>query len=200
MARTPPGKTRERVFRFVRQRLRAGEPPTVREVQDAMGFAAVESARKHLELLVAAGRLLKAPGRSRGYRLPSKGLGPVEQVPVLGQIQAGALTEAIEAAEDFVPVAGRRDADRLFALRVRGDSMCEAGILDDDVVIVRRQQTAQAGEIVAALVDDEATIKTLRFVRRRPVLEPANSDFEPIRPDPAALRILGRVVEVRRRY
>ena len=69
MARTPPGRTREQVFRFVRRRLLEGVPPTVREVQDAMGFAAVESARKHLEALVAEGRLQKSKGSARGYRL-----------------------------------------------------------------------------------------------------------------------------------
>ena len=70
MAHTPPGRTREKVFRFMRRRLMEGAPPTVREVQDAMGFAAVESARKQLDALVAEGRLAKTAGRARGYRLP----------------------------------------------------------------------------------------------------------------------------------
>ncbi len=86
MAHTPPGRTRERVFRFVRDRLLSGAPPTVREVQAAMGFAAVESARKQLEALVDEGRLAKTPGRSRGYRLAQRdrGRGRTTQVPLVG--------------------------------------------------------------------------------------------------------------------
>jgi repressor LexA len=168
MAHTPKGRTREKVWRFVRERLLAGDPPTVREVQAAFGFRAVESARAHLTALVEAGLLVQETGRSRGWRLPSHGRGggasrPV-MVPVLGRVQAGALTTALEEPEGRVaatPVPGAE----LFALRVRGDSMRGAGILDGDLVIVRRQETAEDGEIVVALVGEEATVKRLRWRR-----------------------------------
>jgi repressor LexA len=200
MAHTPPGVTREKVYRFVQDRLLAGAPPTVREVQDAMGFGAVESARKQLEALVAEGRLVKDPGRSRGYRLPAAFDGDrAVRVPLLGQVQAGDLRTAIQEPDGFVFVESRHPADELFALRVRGDSMRDAGILDGDVVVVRRQPRAEAGQVVVALVGDEATVKTLRARRGKVVLEPANPDFEPIVVEPGAVRILGRVVEVRRR-
>lgn len=216
MSHTPPGRTRERVWTFVRDRLLGGDPPTVRDVQRALGFRAVESARAHLEALVEAGLLEKEPGatrdgRSRGYRLagaasPSAG-GRTAFVPVLGRVQAGALTTAVEEAEGAVAVQSRHSPRDMFALRVRGDSMRGAGILDGDLVIVRRQETAEDGRIVVALVGDEATVKRLRLVRSpgcahgappRVELHPENPDFPVICPPPGDVRLLGRVVEVRR--
>ncbi len=202
MSHTPPGRTREKVFRFVRDRLISGAPPTVREVQEAMGFAAVESARKQLDALVDEGRLAKTPGRSRGYRLAARDRdrGRPAAVPLVGEIQAGDLRTAVEDPEGYVVAQTRFSPKELFALRVRGDSMTGAGILAGDLVIVRRQQKAEPGDVVVALVDDEATVKTLRFRRGRAVLQPENPDYAPIVPPRGQdVRILGRVIEVRRR-
>lgn len=202
MAHTPPGRTREKVFRFVRDRLLSGAPPTVREVQEAMGFAAVESARKQLDALVDEGRLHKTPGRSRGYRLTrrDRGHGRTTAVPVVGEIQAGDLRTAVEDPKGYVVAETRFAPKELFALTVRGDSMAGAGILPGDLVIVRRQQKAESGDIVVALVDDEATVKTLRLRRGRAILEPQNPAYRPISPPRGQeLRILGKVIEVRRR-
>ena len=203
MARTPPGKTREKVYRYVRERLLAGTPPTVREVQQAMGFRAVESARGHLNALVAQGRLDRQPGRARGYALPRPEGAPTPLptlVPLLGHVQAGDLQLALECPSGYVAVeANRHPPEDLFALAVRGQSMTGKGIFPDDVVIVRRQPTADTGDIVVALVEDEATVKTLRRGRGgRPELHPANPRYKVIRPDPEHLQILGKVVEVRR--
>ena len=198
MGRTPPGRTRERIFRFVQRRLLAGRPPTVRDVQRGFDFGAVETARAHLEALVREGKLTKERGVARGYRLPRIGGTPTVLVPLLGRVQAGALTSAVEDREDYVPVQSRHAPDELFALRVRGESMTGAGILPDDVVIVRRQATAHSGDLVVALVDDEATVKKFRRRGRRVELHPENPVFEVIVPDPKELRILGVVVEVRR--
>lgn len=199
MAFTPPGETRDKVFRFVRDRILCGAVPTVREVKDAMGFSAIESARKQLDALVAEGRLEKDAGLARSYRLPRvRGEARAMQVPVLGTVQAGRLHEAIENPDGWVLVESRHKPDELFALRVRGDSMIEAGILPDDLVIVRRGPVQQKGTIVVALVGDEATVKRLGARRGKVVLEPANPRYEPIVLDPAGVRVLGRVVEVRR--
>lgn len=199
MAHTPPGVTREKVYRFVRDRLLAGRPPTVREVQAAMGFGAVESARKQLEALVAEGRLAKDAGRARGYRLPVDDGEPAVRVPLLGEVQAGDLRTAVQDPDGFVVAESRHPPDELFALKVRGDSMVDAGIFAGDVVIVRRQQKVEPGTIVVALVDDEATVKRFKTRRNRVVLEPANEAYEPIVLDPKSVKILGRVLEVRRR-
>lgn len=202
MARTPPGETRSKVWRFVRERLLAGAPPTLREVQRALGFRSVESARAHLEELVREGRLVKSPGKARGYALP-EGRGrtaPTVLVPLVGQVQAGGLQTAIEEAEGYLPLHSRQPAGDLFALRVRGESMTGAGILPGDVVVVRRQPDADPGQVVVALIEDEATVKTLRKRRGRIVLQPENPDYPPIIADPNEVRLLGRVVEVRRYF
>ena len=198
MAYTRPGKNRERVFCFVQERVLAGSPPTIREVQRALGFRAVESARAHLDALVAAGRLTKEPGNtSRGYRLPGE-KPPIALVPILGKVQAGALTTALEESEGYLEVSSRFPAEELFVLRVRGESMINAGILPGDLVIVRRQPIASNGDIVVALVEDEATVKRLRLRHDRVELHPENPHFEPIVPPPTGVRILGLVIEVRR--
>jgi len=201
MGRTPAGQTRERVFRLVRDRILSGLPPTVREVQEAFGFRSVQTAREHLETLVDEGRLTKQRGKSRGYRLPA---GPGEAaptllVPLLGRVPAGAFDVAVEDLEGYIPIQSGYASDELFGLRVRGESMSGAGILPGDVVLVRRQPTAASGDIVVALVDDEATVKRLRLRGgKRVELQPENPAFEVIVPDPEALVLLGKVIEVRR--
>lgn len=207
---------RERVWEFARERILAGVPPTVREVQKAMGFKSSGSAREHLDLLVAGGRLVRVENVSRGLRLAeSKGprgkvqgwipssrdvpARPAFPVPILGRVPAGLLNLATEEVEGQVWVEGRPSGE-LFALRVKGESMTGAGILPGDCVVVRRQAQAESGQVVVALVDDEATVKILRRKGKRIELHPANPAFRPLVPDPEKLRILGRVVEVRRSY
>jgi repressor LexA len=205
--KTPPGATREKIYMFMRDRLLDGNPPTVREVQARFGFKAVQSAQAHLEQLVAEGRLVKQlgefKGRARGYALPRSSVDhtPTAYAPLLGHIQAGNLQAAIEEREGLVPVqrgTRRAGSEQLFALRVRGESMTGAGILPDDLVIVRSQSTASNGEIVVAMVGDEATVKTLHSRRGKIVLQPENDAFEPIVLDPDECQILGKVIEVRR--
>ena len=217
MGRTPTGQTRTRVLAFVQERLLAGTPPTVREVQQAMGFRSVGTARQHLDALVDTGQLTRADdSQHRGLRLPGRSTGgpggrPTggrgssrpRLVPLLGRVQAGPLTTAVQDIEDHVVVTTRHPPTELFALRVRGDSMAPE-ILADDVVIVRRQPKAEHGQIVVAMVDDEATIKRLH--RRgtgadlRIELHATNPRYAPIVPDPVALVILGLVVELRREF
>jgi len=202
------GETRESVLAFVRRRLRAGSPPSVREVQAALGFRAVEGARKHLEALVAEGRLVKQSGTARGYRLPDEETAHAALVPIVGRVQAGAPSLAVEDVDGHVAIDARAhgsgagtssDPERFFALRVRGESMRDAGILDGDLVIVKRGRNARSGEIVVALVGGEATVKTLHAQRGRIELRPANPAFSPIvMREEDELVLLGTVVEVRR--
>ena len=175
-----------------------GLPPTVREVQEAFGFRSPQSAREHLEALVSEGRLSKRGGKARGYRLPSGSGLATALVPLLGRVPAGSLDTAVQDLEGYLPIQSERSAGELFGLRVRGESMTGAGILPGDVVVVRRQERAEPGEIVVALVGDEATVKRLRLREGRAELHPENPDFEPIVPDAGELRFLGKVIEVRR--
>ena len=119
-------------------------------------------------------------------------------VPLLGRVPAGALDEAVEDPDGYLPVDARGAVDDLFALRVRGESMTGAGILPDDLVIVRRQPTAASGDVVVALVGNDATVKTFRPRGRQVELHPENPAFEPLVLDAAAVVLLGKVVEVRR--
>jgi repressor LexA len=195
MPATPPGETRARVLEYVQKRLLEGRPPTIREVQRAFRFRAVETARAHLEALVREGRLSKREGESRGFELPLPRGSHPRLVPILGRVQAGALSTAVEDLEGYVPIESRF-ADEVFALRVRGESMTGAGIFHGDLVLVRRQDTARSGEIVVALVEDEATVKRLRLSGRKVELHPENPAFDVI--VPAECKILGKVIEVRR--
>ena len=200
MGRTPAGQTREKVFRFVRDRLAGGHPPTVREVMEAFGFRSPQTAREHLDALIDEGRLEKEPGLSRGLRLPARrGEPPTVLVPLLGRVPAGPLDAAIEDLEGHLPVQTRSKPGELFSLRVRGDSMKDAGILDGDLVVVRRQPRAEDGEVVVALVGDEATVKRLRLRHGRVELHPENDAYRPIVPEPHAVKVIGKIVEVRRR-
>jgi repressor LexA len=197
--KTPPGQTRGQVLRFVRERLLAGRPPTVREVQEAFGFRSVQSAREHLEALVSEGRLVKEPGVSRGYGLPSSTGRAPALVPLLGRVQAGDLTAAIEEPDGgYITAHVSSAGEEAFALRVRGESMAGAGILAGDIVVVRRSAAAEPGDIVVALVGEEATVKRLRRVRGRLELHPENPAFAPIVPAQGEMIILGVVIEVRR--
>ncbi len=192
------GDSRQRVYQYVRDQILAGNPPTVREVQEALGFGAVESAREHLEALVSEGFLEKLGRQSRAYRLPGFQSRPSIPVPLLGRVQAGALTTAVEDLEGYIPVNPRADDDELFALRVQGESMRDAGILPGDVVVVRRQADAPRGSIVVALVDDEATVKQLFVSGDQVELRPRNPAFASIVVPASELVLLGKVIEVRR--
>jgi repressor LexA len=196
--KTPPGMTRQQVLNFVRDQLHRGMPPTVREVRDAFGFRSVQTAREHLETLVEEGKLVKEAGVARGYRLPAhQRPAPSVLVPLLGRVQAGTPTTALEEVEGYLLVEARH-AGELFALKVRGESMTGAGILDGDVVLVRRQADADHGDIVVAIIGDEATVKRLWRRGNQIALYPENPRFEPIPCDPEALVLIGKVIEVRR--
>ncbi|MCL4236276.1 MAG: transcriptional repressor LexA [Deltaproteobacteria bacterium] len=201
MSRTPTGQTRERIYRFVAERLRRGDPPTIREIQRAMGLGAVEVARRHLENLVREGRLQKTAGAARGYRLPPESKlrsRRLPGIPLLGAVQAGALTTAFEDPEGWLPASPAMPPGEFFALRVRGESMTGAGIRPGDIAVVRRQERADSGDIVVALVEDEATVKRLRVRSGRVELLPENPEFAPIRLAADEVRILGKVIEIRR--
>ncbi|MEU8003099.1 transcriptional repressor LexA [Catellatospora sp. NPDC049111] len=184
-----------------------GYPPTLREIGRAVGLAASSSVAYHLRELEEKGLLLRDRGRPRALsvRLPlddggipqQRGAATV-QVPLLGTIAAGGPILAEESYEETLTLS--RDLvghGTLFSLRVRGDSMVDAAICDGDVVVIRRQPTAHSGEIVAAMIDGEATVKVYRVSRLHVELVPCNPAYDPIPGDDAV--VLGKVVAVVRR-
>lgn len=198
MPKTRAGATRARVHAFVCQQILLGTPPSVREVQDEFGFRSSATGREHLAALVEAGALEQEPGRDRGYRLP--GAFTPGMVPILGKVQAGSLTEAIEHAHGYVAIEAQH-AESAFALIVAGESMSGRQIHDGDIVLVDRDARIRAGDVVVARVGDDATVKTYTKVRGQLVLKAENPDFADIIPAREGLEceILGRVYEVRRR-
>jgi repressor LexA len=187
---------------------RHGYPPTVREIGEAVGLASPSTVHAHLANLERAGLLRRDPTKPRALELVGRGkvahAGQAEaaeaempKLPLLGQIAAGGPLLAEQNVEDEIAVPERLRGD--FLLRVKGESMIEAGILDGDIVVVRRAQDARDGEIVVALAGDdetadEATVKTFYRESGRIRLQPENSALEPIYAQ--HVQILGKVVGV----
>ena len=199
----------QEIWQFLAEYVDAhGYPPTVREIGDAVGLASPSTVHAHLANLERAGLLRRDPTKPRAIELvgrkreePVVGrTASVPTLPLVGQIAAGGPLLAEESVEDeiAVPEPLGRDAD--FLLRVKGDSMIEAGILDGDIVVVRKQTDARPGEIVVALVGDdesadEATVKTFHRERDGRIrLQPENSSLEPLFPE--HVEILGKVTGV----
>jgi repressor LexA len=189
----------EFIARTVQER---GYPPTVREIGEAVGLASSSSVHAQLANLERKGLLHKDPTKPRAVTLAEEHRAEGAAVPVVGRIAAGEPVLADEHIEEriMVPAEFVRGKEH-FALRVAGESMRDAGILDGDVVVVRSQQTATDGDIVAALLpgpaEDEATVKRLGHEGPRAMLIPENPAFEPFELGDG--RILGRVVAVLRR-
>ena len=197
MAYTKPGATRDRIYRFVRKRLLEGQPPTVREVQKEFGMRSVQSARSQLDTLVREGRLIKQPGQARGFRLPNM-FRPGDLAPVAGSVSAGPFNIAVEDIEGYIHVNSTSNHNVLFGLRVKGDSMIDAGILHGDIVLVRHQTEPRPGDIVVAMIEDETTVKEFWSADGEIQLRPRNNNYQTLSPKPEDLVILGKVIEVRR--
>ncbi|MBF0331289.1 MAG: transcriptional repressor LexA [Candidatus Omnitrophica bacterium] len=186
------------VLKFIYERIRLHQSaPTIREIGEKFGFSSTGTVRDHLNALVNKGYIRINEGKSRAIELIKEAL---FQVPVLGRVQAGM---PVYAAEDLL---GYLNLDQfafpgadVFALRVRGESMRDAGIMEGDFVLVRKQDHAQAGDVVVALVGEEATVKRLAKQGSSYLLEPANPAFSPILMT-AEASIIGKVLQVVRDY
>ncbi|MEU8075933.1 transcriptional repressor LexA [Catellatospora citrea] len=185
---------------------RHGYPPTVREIAAEVGLASPSTVAHHLKVLQRLGLIRRHAERPRAVDARESNVGAGDAapagapvlVPLLGTIAAGQPILAQETIEDLLPLPrGLVGHGRLFGLSVRGDSMIEAAICDGDIVVVRQQPTADNGDIVAALIDGEATVKVYQRADGRVRLLPRNSAYAPIVGDSAV--VLGRVVSVLRR-
>ena len=183
-----------------------GYPPSVREIGAHVGLKSPSTVHFHLKGLEEAGVIVKAEGKTRAISLPGVSPRPVaeetdphaNQIPVVGSVAAGSPILAQECIEDYLTFDTQGLSGEHFALRVRGESMLNAGILPGDLVVVHRQQEAHNGEIVVALFEDEATVKTYQYRDGHVWLLPENPDYEPI--DGSYAEIIGKVVAVVRRY
>jgi repressor LexA len=171
-------------------------PPTIREIAEAFHFSSTGTVRDYLHALSQKGFIRLSEGKARAIELVKEAF----QVPILGSVAAGQPTLAVEDIEGYVDLGEIFFSDfDFFALRVKGDSMIEAGIMPDDLVMVRRQSVAQVGDIVVALIGEEATVKRLQKVANNYYLVPANPRYQPI-PVNEDVTLLGKVVTSIRRY
>lgn len=170
--------------------------PTVREICEEVGIKSTSTVHYYLQMLEEKGYIVKDPLKKRTIKLPGS---TYKAIPLLGTVTAGIPITAIQEVEEYIPVNNLSgSAEDYFALHVRGTSMIGAGIMDGDIAIVRRTPVADNGDIVVAMIDDEATVK--RFYRESDHvrLQPENPAFEPILTTEVV--ILGKVVMLMRNY
>lgn len=205
MARGLTGKQRVVLDYLIRYLGEHGYPPSIREIGKALGINSLRGVTVHLDALSRKGfigrestsrsiRILKTPADLEG--------GPFTSLPLLGSIAAGDPLLAVENIEGEVPVpkAMLGTTDRAFLLRVKGDSMIGAHIADGDLVLIRPQQTAENGDLVAALLGDEATIKRFHSDDGEAILLPANPAYQPIPLRGRDVRLVGKVIGLLRSY
>lgn len=191
-------KQRE-IFDYIRTYIdEKGVSPSVREIGQAVGLRSTSTVQYHLTALENAGYIERDPLLKRTLRLTGGVQSHAGRVPLLGTVTAGMPILAVEEIEDYIPYGGRTDGKTLFALHVRGDSMINAAILDGDIIVVEQTPTARNGDIVVALIGDEATVKRFYKENGHFRLQPENDDYAPIIVNEVA--ILGKVVACIRYY
>ena len=198
---TRVSKRQEAILEFIKNEVKSkGYPPSVREIGEAVGLASSSTVHGHLERLEGKGLIRRDPTKPRAIEVldlendtvPKQG---VVHVPLIGKVTAGLPISAIEDIQEYFPLPDTYGAseDQLFMLEIMGESMIEAGIYDGDYVVVKKQSTANNGEIVVAMTeDDEATVKRFYKEKAHFRLQPENSSMEPI--IVTNVTILGKVV------
>ncbi len=190
-------ESQQKVYDYLKNRTQNGLPPTVREICTATGLKSTSSVHAHLKTLERAGYISRDAGLNRAIHLA--GEQSTVQVPIVGRVAAGQPILAVEEIEGYVPFCPpHQSGEEYFALNVRGESMKDAGILNGDIVVALKTPTARDGEIVVALIEDEATVKRLYREKDRVRLQPENADYQPIYAKDVL--ILGKVVAVFRYY
>jgi repressor LexA len=189
-------KRREKIYAYIQMRLGEGTAPTVREICKHLGIASTSTVHSDLKSLINTGRIEMEEGLNRTIRLPGAA---AMRVPLVGTVAAGVPILAVQNIEQYIPVGldGAQGKD-LFALRVKGDSMVNAAIMEGDIVVVESTPVARDGEIVVAMVDEEATVKRFYKEGGHYRLQPENDAYAPIIVD--EVEVLGPVLAVVRYY
>jgi len=191
-------KKQKKVYDWIKRFIQEhGYAPSYDEIRKGLGFNSLSTVYEHLKRLEEKGYIRSPWGnKKRAFEIIERG----DILKLLGEVQAGEPIESYEVPEEVELSSGIFDPERHFALRVRGDSMVDEGILDGDIVVVRKSEIAENGEVVVALVDGEATIK--KYKRRGSKIEliPANPNYKPIVVKEEQVKIIGVVVALFRRY
>ena len=190
--------TQKKIYEFLAERSQNGVPPTVREICAAVGLRSTSSVQSNLDALEAAGYIERDPMLKRSIRVKGQD-NNVTHVPLLGTVTAGMPILAVEAIEGYIPFSADFASDKpLFALRVKGDSMIKCGILSGDIIIAEKTPVASNGDIVVALLEDEATVKRFYKENGHFRLQPENDDYAPIISD--EIIVLGKVISLIRHF
>ena len=195
------GENQQKILDFIRSEIETkGYPPSVREICAAVGLRSTSSVHMHLTQLEKKGLIRRDATKPRALELLDSPLSKARTVPLVGKVTAGQPILTIENIEDQLIIPNDLAAmdTELFALRVQGESMIEAGILDGDIVIVHSQERAENGDIVVALIGDEATLKRIYYENGHVRLQPENHTMAPIIVPRAEVR--GKVVALVRRF
>ena len=189
----------EKVLKYIEERIACNMPPTIREIAKGMGFGSTGTVRDYLDALTRKGYLRRTGKLSRSIELLK---GAAGGIPLIASIPAGTPNLAYEdkgnllELADFLPTGANQN--EIFALKIKGESMIEAGILDGDTAIIRKQPTAEVGDIIAALLgNNETTLKKLAKENGKFYLEPANNNYQPIH---KSFTIIGKLVTIIRKY
>ena len=187
----------KKILAYLRERAQTGVPPTVREICAATGIRSTSTVHAYLKLLEEQGYISRQSGLNRAIRLPGDN---VISVPLIGRVTAGQPILAVEEIEGYVSFSGspHGSPEDLFALRAIGDSMVNAGILNNDIIIVQKSSDVRNGDIVVALIDDEATVKRIYYEKDHIRLQPENEKYEPIIVNEAL--VLGKVIALLRYF
>ena len=187
-----------KIYEYLKERAQAGIPPSVREIGAAVGLKSTSSVQANLNALEEAGYISRDPLLKRSIKVEGM-CDNITHVPILGDVAAGVPILANENVEGYIPYSGRVSRDKpLFALNIHGESMINAGIMNGDIVVVEKTPVARNGEIVVAMIEDEATTKRYYKENGHIRLQPENDMMDPIIVDDCA--VLGKVVAVIRYY
>ena len=195
MSKAPLNEKQKKVYDFLVKEMSGGFPPTVREICNATGIKSTSTVHSILSVLEEGGYIIRDAKSSRAIRLDMEYESAM--IPVVGKITAGQPILAVEQIEDYIPFP-KENADGLFALRVSGLSMKDAGILDGDIIIADKNASCRNGDIVIGMDGDDATVKRLLIKDGQIIFMPENPDFSPIYPEDPL--VIGKVIGSIRRY
>lgn len=189
----------EKIYNYLCERISEGVPPSVREICTELNIKSTSTVHRYLKILEENGYIERAYNQNRYIKLNVQSGDKTFQVPLVGTVTAGIPITAIEYIEDYVPFKSSKYAlNELFALKVRGESMINAGIISGDLIIIHKTSTALNGDIVVAMIDDEATVKTFYKENGHYRLQPENDTMQPI--IASNVEILGKVISLIRSY
>ena len=193
-------ENQKKILDFIRREIEdKGYPPSVREICAAVGLRSTSTVHAHLNNLEKRGLIRRDSTKPRALEILDNSVARGRSVPLVGKVTAGLPILAIENIEDYLTLPQNMvGSDNLFCLRVQGESMIEIGILDGDIIVVRQQSDAENGEVVVAMIDDEATVKRIFYENNRVRLQPENRDMAPIYTD--HVQVLGKVVALFRQF